>query len=93
MTNFLIEFTPEYLKQELTFLRKHPDMKNKYYKLLKILEIDPFYPSLRTHKLQGKLKGLYSVSINMQYRIVIDFILHENKLIPVNIGDHDVYSF
>lgn len=92
MTNFLLEFTPEYLKLELNFLRKHFYIKNKYYKLLKILEIDPFYPSLRTHKLKGKFKNLYSVSINMQYRIVIDFILKDNKLIPINIGDHDIYN-
>jgi mRNA-degrading endonuclease YafQ of YafQ-DinJ toxin-antitoxin module len=91
MTNFAIEFTPEYLKLELIFLRKHPDMKDKYHKLLKILEVNPFYPSLRTHKLKGRFKDLYSVSINMQYRIVINFILQDNKLIPINIGDHDIY--
>ena len=91
MDKFILEFTPEYLKRELDFLRKHPDLKNQYYKLLKILEVDPFYPSLRTHKLQGKLDGLHSVSINMQYRVILNFMLQNNKLIPIDIGDRAIY--
>lgn len=30
-------------------------------------------PSNRLHKLKGKLKGLWSVSINMKYRIIFEF--------------------
>ena len=89
MNKVLIEFTPEYLALELKFLKKHRYLLDKYYKVLKILETNPFYPSLRTHKLQGKLNDFYSVSIDMQYRVLIKFILRENKLIPVDIGDHD----
>lgn len=92
MTKFSLEFTTEYVKRELYFLRRHPDIIDKYHKLLKILEADPFYPSLRTHKLQGKYKDLYSVSINMQYRIVLNFVLQDSKLILIDIGDHDVYK-
>ena len=92
MDKFILEFTPEYVRRELYFLKKHPDIKDKYHKLLKILEVDPFYPSLRTHTIHGKYDSLYSVSINMQYRVVINFRLKESKLIPIDIGDHDVYK-
>lgn len=92
MSKLCIEFTPRYLKAELEFLRSHPSLKEKYIKVLKILEVDPFYTSLRTHKLNSKIKNLYSVSINMQYRIVITFLLEQGKLIPIYIGDHAVYS-
>lgn len=30
-------------------------------------------PSNRLHKLKGKLKGYWSVSINMKYRIIFEF--------------------
>ena len=54
-----------------------------------LMETDPFHPSLRLHPLQGKLKDLHSVSIDMQYRISIEFYIEDNRIIPVNIGTHD----
>jgi mRNA-degrading endonuclease YafQ of YafQ-DinJ toxin-antitoxin module len=57
------------------------------------LEINPFHPSLRLHKLQGKLNEYHSVSINLSYRIVIDLVITEAQIIPIDIGAHDeVYS-
>jgi len=53
------------------------------------MELDPFYPSLRVHALKGKLSELHSVSIDMQYRISIEFYVKNNKIIPVNIGTYD----
>ena len=53
------------------------------------MEINPFHPSLRLHKLQGKLDSLHSVSIDMQYRISIEFYIKDNRIIPINIGTHD----
>jgi len=42
------------------------------------------------HKLQGKLEGFSSVSINMKYRIVVDFfIIVEGVIILIDIGSHD----
>ncbi|MGE4466041.1 MAG: hypothetical protein AB7D04_00490 [Sphaerochaeta sp.] len=41
------------------------------------------------HKLQGNKKELYSVSINMQYRITMEFYISEYEIIPVDIGTHD----
>jgi plasmid maintenance system killer protein len=39
--------------------------------------------------LEGKLAELYSVLINVSYRICIDFILEEDRIIPIDIGKHD----
>ena len=59
---------------------------------LKLIEINVFHPSLRLHKLKGKLSDLYSVLINISYRICIDFIIEEDTIIPIDIGKHeDVY--
>jgi len=81
--------TDEYFKKLKKFIKKHPDALERYVKALELLEIDPFHPSLRLHKLQGKLNEFYSVSINLKYRIVIDFILTDQEIIPIDIGAHD----
>ena len=81
--------TPVYLKTLTKFLKKHPDMRQRYFKAIKILEADPFHPSLRLHKLKGKMQIYYSVSITMKYRIIIDFVIQNHEIIPLDIGIHD----
>jgi len=57
------------------------------------MEEVPYHNSLTIHPLQGKLKGLYSVSIDIQYRISIAFYIENNLIVPVNIGTNDeVYN-
>jgi len=88
-----IEYTQKYEKKLFKFLKKHRDIVERYKKTIQLMEIDPFHPSLRLHKLQGKLDGLHSVSIDMQYRISIEFYIEDSRIIPINIGTHDeVYS-
>ena len=85
--------TDEYKKRLKKFFKRHPDMLNRYAKVISILEVDPFHPSLRLHKLKGNLEEYYSVSVNMEYRIVIDFIVRDKEIIPIDIGSHnDVYK-
>ena len=86
---YKIEITESYQKKLIKFLRKHRDITSKYTKVILLLEANPHHPSLRLHKLSGKLEMLYSVSINMQYRITIECIIEDKKIIPVNIGTHD----
>ena len=64
-------------------------MFKRYAKAMAILEVDPFHPSLRLHKLKGNLNEYYSVSINMEYRVVIDFLIVDKEIIPIDIGSHD----
>ncbi len=87
--NYKIIQTEEYFKKLKKFIKKHPQVLDRYIKTIELLEIDPFHPSLRLHKLQGKLRVYHSVSINMQYRVVIDFILQDKEIIPIDIGTHD----
>ncbi len=84
-----IIFTQSYTKKEKRFLKKHPDILNQYVKTLELLELNPFHNSLRLHKLEGGLNGLYSVSINIQYRITVEFLIKEDSIIPVDVGTHD----
>jgi mRNA-degrading endonuclease YafQ of YafQ-DinJ toxin-antitoxin module len=84
---YKIILSDEYKKIEKRFFKKHPELKERYKKVLKLLRVDPFYPSLRLHKLQGN--KLYSISITMQYRIVLDFIVNDKEIILIRIGSHD----
>ena len=84
-----IIYTESYTKRAKIFIKKHPDLLSQYEKTLKLLEMNPNHPSLRLHKLHGKLSELYSISINISYRISIDFLIQDDIIIPVDIGSHD----
>lgn len=88
MTYTLI-YTNSYIKRASKFIKKHPDLVSQYEKTLKLLKIDPTHTSLRLHPLKGKLKELHSVSINISYRITLEFILVNKEIILVNVGHHD----
>ncbi len=84
-----IIYTESYVKRAKKFFKKHAELLSQYEKTLKLLELNPNHPSLRLHKLQGKLSELYSVSINISYRISLYFIIEKDRIIPVDIGSHD----
>lgn len=87
--NFKLIYTNSYIKRAKQFLKKHPELTGQYEKSLKLLEINPQHPTLRLHQLKGKLKELHSVSINITYRITLEFYFHDKKIILVNVGHHD----
>ncbi len=87
--SYKLTFTNEYKKRQKKFFKKHSNMIERYSKCLHILELDPFHPSLRIHKLKGKLSKFHSISINLEYRVVIDFIIKDDEIIPIDIGTHD----
>jgi len=87
--SYKIELTDSFKKKAKKFLKSHPLMKNKYQKTLLILKENPFHPSLRTHKLQGKLGEYHSVSLDLSYRIVVEFLVTDKQIIPIDIGSHD----
>ena len=87
--NYRLIYTKSYNKRAARFIKKHPELIGQYEKTLKLLELDPFHPSLRLHKLKERLSELHSVSINIAYRISIEFLLNEKTIIPVNVGSHD----
>ena len=84
-----IIFTESYTRRAIRFLRKHPELKKQYRKTLELLDLNPHHPSLRLHKLSGDLSALHSVSINISYRITLEFLVEGNTILPVNIGKHD----
>lgn len=84
-----IVFTESYEKRAKNFFHKPPDLLSQYQRILRLLELNPKHPSLRLHPLQGRLLGLHSISINMKYRVTVEFIIAKDQVIPVSIGSHD----
>ena len=87
--SYKIVRTDEYFKKLKRFIKKHPEVLDRYIKTIKLLEINPYHPALKLHKLKGTLKEYQSISINIKYRVVIDFIIKDNEIIPIDIGIHD----
>jgi len=86
-------FTDQYNRRAAKFLKRHPNVETLYVKTLELIELNPHHPSLRLHRLSGKLEGLQSMSINLKYRITIEIIITESDIVLINVGDHDaVYS-
>ncbi len=88
--SWTLVFTERYERRAARFLRRHPDLRQSYRKTLLLLEADPHHPSLRLHALRGRLQGLHSVSINLSYRITLEVLIDGQRLIPIDIGSHDV---
>jgi len=84
-----IIYTESYNRRAAVFLKKHPDLVSQYSKTLQLLELNPAHPSLKLHRLKGKHSELYSVAINLTYRISLYFILEKDTVIPAYIGSHD----
>ena len=87
--NYQLIYTDSYSKRVKKFIKKNPELLTQYEKTLKILEVNPYHPALRLHKLKGKLKDLHSVSINISYRITLEFYISEKEIVLVNIGHRD----
>ncbi|SLM33212.1 conserved hypothetical protein [Desulfamplus magnetovallimortis] len=86
---YKIIYTESYINKAKRFAKKHPELITQYEKTLKILENAPHHPSLRLHRLKGKLKDLYSISINISYRITLEFYFNDKEIVLVNVGHHD----
>ena len=90
--SYSLIFTESCEKTEKRFLKRYPDLLDRYHKALAILEQDPFHPSLRLHALEGRLAGLHAVSINLQYRITLELEVRQQEIILVSVGSHgEVY--
>jgi len=89
MNNLLISYDPHFIKE----LKKLPSFiiyqaaaKEKLFKT------NPLHPSLRIHKLKGKLNGLWSLSINKKYRIIFE-PQNDGVILFISVGKHNIYRY
>lgn len=86
-----IIFTKGYLKKASRFFKKHPELLESYKKTIRLLEANHRHPSLRLHQIQSQ--SLWSISINMQYRVTLEFVTQpDGNIVLLSIGDHSIYQ-
>lgn len=73
------------------FLNLPKSIQKKACKCEQLFRENPFHPSLRLHKLKGKLDGLWSISIDMKYRIIFK-PLDDGVILFVSVGLHAIYD-
>lgn len=66
-------------------------IKKKAVRCEKLFRENPFYPSLRLHKLKGKLDGLWSISLNRKYRIIFK-VMENGDVLFISAGIHSIYE-
>lgn len=83
-----IHYNEDFKKQ---FLNLPKEIQKKACEKEKLFKINPFHPSLRLHKLKGKLNELWSISIDLKYRIIFN-PLENGIILLVSIGLHSIYE-
>jgi mRNA-degrading endonuclease YafQ of YafQ-DinJ toxin-antitoxin module len=69
---------------------KSTEIENEFWIRLELFINDPFEAKLKTHKLSGRLKDLWSFSIEYDLRVVFFFTKDKpKKAVFVDIGTHD----
>ena len=69
-------------------IKYNDELKKKFWEAIVLFSKNPFNPRLKTHKLVGKLEGLWAFSIAYDYRVVFRFIDGEEVLLT-DLGTHD----
>ncbi len=83
-----IAFSSSFKKIFKKKIKGNEELEIKFWKAIQTFISDPFDASLRTHKLSGQLKDLWSFSVEYDTRIVFYFE-EKNKAVLINIGKHD----
>jgi addiction module RelE/StbE family toxin len=69
-------------------IKKRPELRELFWKRVELFTAEPFHKSLRTHKLTGKLSGLWAFSIDYDTRLIFEFV-DEDEVLLVDFGSHD----
>ena len=86
----LIE-TGKFIRKANKLVRKNKFLDRKLEVVLDKLVSNPFDPSLKTHKIKGKLSEFYSASVTDDIRIIFQFAEDKNDLsiLLLSIGSHN----
>ena len=80
--------SPRFLRALKKRIAKNPELAERYREKLEEFIHDPYSPSLKTHKLHGRLKDLSAFSLTHDLRVAFYFV-DSNRVILEDIGTHD----
>ncbi len=83
-----IRISPELHKELRRIKRKDPKLARHIKRQLTTFAVNPRHPSLRLHRLTGKLKKMWSISITQSMRMVY-VLLSDDEAYFTDLGTHD----
>lgn len=69
-------------------VKDNPELKKDFWKAVEFFSKNPFNKKLRTHKLTGKLEGLWAFSVSFDCRVIFKF-LTKDEILFIDIGGHE----
>ena len=84
-----IAFSKSFRKSFKKNIKGNKDLESLFWKKVETFINNPYEKSLRMHKLSGKLKELWSFSIDYDIRVILFFEDKQNKAIFIDFGSHD----
>ncbi|MFN5261078.1 MAG: type II toxin-antitoxin system YafQ family toxin [Pseudanabaena sp.] len=83
-----ITFSPTFQRAFRKRIKGNTDLQTRFWQKIEQFQQDPFQPTLRTHKLSGKMKYTWSFSIEYDARVIFYFT-DDGKAVFIDIGTHD----
>ncbi|MBW4572555.1 MAG: type II toxin-antitoxin system YafQ family toxin [Tolypothrix carrinoi HA7290-LM1] len=83
-----VSFSSSFKRSFKKRIKGNVDLETRFWQKVDLFTIDPFDQSLKTHKLSGKLKELWSFSIEYDQRVLFYFT-DDGNAVFVDIGNHD----
>jgi addiction module RelE/StbE family toxin len=69
-------------------VKNNEEFKKRFWDVMELFSKEPFNSRLRTHKLTGKLEGLWAFSVTYDCRVIFKF-LDKNEVLLIDIGGHN----
>ncbi len=74
-------------------VKRNPHLADEIEQALMLLVETPFDPRLESHKLKGKLSGLWACAAGYDTRIIFEFLPgkdgNDNDILLIDVGTHD----
>jgi mRNA-degrading endonuclease YafQ of YafQ-DinJ toxin-antitoxin module len=83
-----VSFSAPFKRAFKKCIKGNTELETRFWQKLEQFTVDPFNPSLKTHKLSGKLKEFWSFIVGYDKKVLFYFTKDE-RAVFVDIGSHD----
>ncbi len=84
-----VAYTPGFVRQ---YKKLPADLQAEVKEKILLFQKNPRNPSLKFHKLEGRLQKYWSFSANYSYRIIVEEENAPDTYALLAVGDHDIYK-
>jgi addiction module RelE/StbE family toxin len=84
-----ISFSSSFKRAFRKHIKRNIEIEDVFWKCASLFINNPFDKKLKTHKLTGNLKELWSFTIEFDLRVIFYFTDSRKKAVFIDIGTHD----